>query len=310
MPLLKRVRVFAAAIETTPGTAESLAAGDGVFNAYETSIQAEIEVEEREAQGAFNRLSGVAGPRKGKVTFKTDVGVGLTTQPTWASILLPACGWVDSSDTYTPRSEAIGSNVKTVTIGVYENGMLKVLAGAMGTFKLVCPAGKMAMMEWEFSGVWQAPTTTAIIAPTYPTALPIRFASASTTFDSVALQVENVTIDAGNEVIYREDPTTAGGYISALVTDRKPTITCSPESVLAATQDRFAQWLASTEAAFAFTMNGASSASVAVSAPKAQITNLQEADRNKLQVDDIEFSCNKNGVTNDQELSITVTAGA
>ena len=304
MPILKRVRTIAAKVETTVGTAESLTASEGVFNAFDIDINASIEVEEREAQGSFDRLAGVAGARQGTMTFKTDVYIG-AGQPAWASVLFLGCAYVPTSTVYTPRSEAPGTNVKTLTVGVFENGIFKSLAGATGNFKIVFPSGKKAYIEWEFKGVWQAPTATALIAPTYPTDLPIRFAGGAATFNSVALQVENVTFDAGNEIVYREDPTTAAGYISTLITDRMPKITCNPETTTS--QDRFALWVASTEYAFAVSVAGPSSSALAISAPKAQVVNNQEGDRGKLQIDELEFTCNKNGATKDAQVSITVT---
>lgn len=298
---------MAAKVEATIGTPETLEATEGAYNAYDVMVQASIDVEDRESQGSFDYLSGVAGPREGVITFKTDCSIG-ASQPTWASVLLPGCGWVGSVGVYTPRSEAPGTNVKTLTIGVFENGIRKSIAGATGTFKMVCPAGKMAFFEWEFKGVWQPPIDAAIIAPTYPTTKPLRFANATATYNSVTLQCENVTIDAGNEIVMREDPSVASGYISSIITNRYPKITANPESALVATADRFGDWLSAAEAAFAVTINGPSSSSVAVSAPKAQIVNTQESDRNRIQTDDIEWTCNKNAATNDQQLTITVTA--
>ena len=308
MPLLKRKRVLAAKVETTIGTAESLTATEGAFNAYSVMIQPTIEVEEREAQASFNRLCGISGARIGTATFRTDLGWdGTTTMPTWATILLTGCGIVESSQVFTPRSEAPGTNVKTLTIGSFQDGKLRSIAGAMGTGRLVMPSGRMAYIDWTFTGVWQVPTDTAIIAPTYPVAKPIKFNSATVEFDSVGLQVESMTVDFGNNVIMREDPSTAAGYISALVTDRYPKITANPEAVLAATQDRHTQWLNSSEAALTATLSGPTDSKIVISAPKAQILNNQESDRSMMQVDDIEFGCNKNSTTNDQELSITFT---
>lgn len=306
MPLLKRIRVMAAAIESDIGTAESLTATEGVYNAYDVSIQPTIETEQREGQGGFNYLSGVPGRYMGTASFKTEVSIG-SGQPTWASVLLPACGFVASATVYTPRSEAPGSNVKTATIGVFENGVFKSIAGAVGTFRLICPTGRMAFIEWTFQGVWQAVTDTAIITPTYPTAKPIRFASGTCTYAAVDQKVENVTLDAANNIVLREDPATEAGYISGIVTDRYPRITANPETDLVANDDKYGDWLAATEAAFAITLTGPSSSSLAVSAPKAQIFNSQEGDRDKLQIDDVEWACNKNGATHDQEVSLTVT---
>lgn len=308
MVLLKKIRVMAAKVETTPGTAETLTASEGAYNAYDIDIQANIAVETREAQGAFNKLSSVPGARVGTLSFKTDLlWDGTTTLPNWASVLMLGCGWKEASQVLNPVSEAPGSNVKTLTLAVYENGLKKTLAGAMGTFRLVCPTGRRAFLEFTFTGVWQPVTDTAIVSPTYPTDTPIRYASAVSTFNSVNLCVESVTFDAGNNVVLKECASTAAGFDYAIVTDRTPTITCNPESTLVATQDRFGAWLASTEAEFSITLDAVSDATLEVSAPKAQIINLQEGDRNMVQIDDITFQCNKNGATADQELQFTFT---
>lgn len=311
MPLLKRLQTMAAKVETTVGTAETLTASEGAFDAYDLKIDADIPMEEREAQGSFNYLSSVPGPRKGTMTFKTDVGWNGADLPTWASVLLPCCGYAESSQVFTPRSEPLGTNVKSATIGIFQNGRYKKLAGAVGTFKIVCPAGRMVMIEWEFQGVWQPPTDATLIAPTYPDLDPLRFGSATVTWNSIDQIVENVTFDAGNEIIMREDPSTAGGFISGLIVSRKPTITANPESVLVAAQDIYGSWVAGDEYAFSCAIDGptglVSNGNITIAAPKAQINSIQEGDRNKLLVEEIEWSCNKNGSAKDQEVSITFT---
>lgn len=302
---------MAAATESTVGTAETLAVGDGAFNAYDLDIQPEIDSEEREGQGSFDYLSQITGPRGCKFTFKTDIGWDGADMPNWASILLPACGWVESSQVYTPRSEAPGSNVKTLTMGLYQNGLLFSLAGAMGNFKINARSGRIIYIEWEFTGVWQTPTDTAIIAPTYPTDVPLRFSSATITHNSVAQCVETMMFDAGNEVIYRECPNTAAGYVSALVVNRYPKITINPEAQLVATEPRFTTWLNHTEQAFSCAFDGpeggTSNGAVTLAAPKAQIINISKSDRNKLLVDEVELACNKNGANLDECASLTFT---
>jgi len=311
MPLLKRKRVIAAAVETTIGTAETLAGSDAAFNAYDVMIQPNVEFEQRPGQSSFDQLAGVVGPYSGTATFKTDLGWdGAATLPTWASVLLPACGWVDTSNTFNPTSEAPGSNVKTLTIGAYIDGVRKLLAGCMGTFQLVCPTGKMAYIEWTFQGVWQTATDVSLLSPTYPTASPLRYSSATTTYDSVALCVENVTFDAGNNVIMRPCAGTAAGFVSALVTDRAPTITADPEATLVATQDRYGDLLSNAEAEFTVTLDGPSTSTIEIVAAKAQYTNVQEADRNGMVTDALTFQCNKNGTTADQSLQIVFTPTA
>lgn len=313
MPLLKRKKVLAAKIETTIGTAESLTASEAAFNVYSPMIQPTLEMESREGQGGFGRLSSVPGGRVGTATFRTYLEWdGTATEPSWADTFFPACGWVKSGQVYTPRSEAPGSNVKTLTIGCYTDGKFESIAGAVGKFTVTLPTGKAGYIDWEFMGVYQGESDVAIIAPTYPTVKPMRYAGGLAEWNDVNLCVSQATIDSGNEIYMRECPTKVAGYISGIITDRQPKITVDPEAATVATQDRWAAWIAMTEYTLELDVagpaGGSTDAVLSFDAPKAQIINKQQADRGKLVTDQIEFACNKNGATHDQELSITFTA--
>ncbi len=306
MPLLRKIRTIAAAIESTIGTAETLSASDAQFNAYDIDIQGDIAVQAREGQGGFNRLPGVAGKRGGSMTFKTDVEWdGTSTLPDWATVLLPLCGYVNSSGVFTQRSEGPGSNVKTGTLAVYENGLKKTLAGAVGNARWMNPSGERSSIEWSFQGVWQAVADTAILAPTYPADTIIRYASATTTLGGTALCVTNTNLDFGNNIHLRECASTAAGFVSGIITDAYPSVEINPESDLVANDDHYGDWLAGTEAALSIVLDGPSSSDITISVPKAQIFNIQEGDRGGLQEDQITLQANKNGATQDQAVSIT-----
>lgn len=309
MPLLKKIRTLAAKIEATPGTAESLTASEGVFNAYDIMLQPSIAMTDREGSGSFNYLTAITEGQTATVTFRTDIPWdGTATEPTIFSVLMPACGWTETTNVWKPRSEAPGTNVKTLTLGVYVDGLLKTIKGAVGTWVMTLPTGRMVTIEWTFTGVYVEPTSTAIIAPTYPTTNPLKFTSAAAcTFNSVAMPVEQITITAGNEVIMLEDPTQASGFIHGIIVDRRPTIQANPESVLVATQNRHNIWTTYTPYAIQITLDGPSTSTLGITAPKAQILNIQEADRNRVVVDDIEFLCTKNGATQNEELYFTFT---
>lgn len=309
MTLLKRKRVLAAKIESTPGTAETLLAADAAFNAYNIIAQQEIELESREAQGGFGMHTSLAGGRKGRITFSVDASWdGTATEPAWADTFLPACGWVKSGQVFTPRTEVPGTNVKTITIAVYQDNMRKILSGAAGTFTMVNPTGRTAVFNFDFMGIWQAPTDVAILAPTYPTDLGLRYASSTTTWDSVALCLENITLDSGNTVILKECAGNASGYDYALITNRVVTVTGNPESKLVATQDRFGKLILNSEAALTWNLDGPTNSVLTIAAPKAQIIDIKEGDRNGLVIDDITWQCNRNGSNIDQEVSMTFTA--
>lgn len=303
--MLTRKKVFAAKVETTAGTAETITSSEGVYNALDFDIQPNIAMTRREGQGGFNYLASMPEGMQGTCKIKHEMHYDGTTIPTWASVLLPACGWVDTAGTFSPVSEGPGSSVKTLTLAHYKDGKRVLLSGAMGTFKMVFPTGKVAYIEFTFTGKYSTnETDTALIAPTYPTTLPMRFAAGALTWNSVALCTSSVEVDAGNTVIMREcvNATDRSGYVSALVTDRAPIITADPESVLVATQDRDAHWLSSLPYAMVIQL-GTAGGAVTVNAPKAQLENKQQGDRNKLMVDNLTWLATK-GSGVDTELTI------
>jgi hypothetical protein len=309
MPLYKRKKTLAAKVEGTPGTAEALTNAEGAFNAYDIMLQPSISFEDREGSGSFNYLTAISQARSATITFKTDVAWdGTATEPSIFTVLMPACGWTETTNVWKPRSEAPGTNVKTLTMGTYVDGVLKTIKGAVGTYVITLTTGGMITIEWTFTGVYVEPTDVAIIAPTYPTESPLRFAAATAcSFNSVALKVQKITIDAGNEVALLEDPTDASGFIHAIITNRRPTITANPESILVATQNRHNIWTTSTPYTIQITLDGPSTSTLGITAPKAQIINIQEADRNRIVTDEIEFLCTKNGATQNEELYFTFT---
>lgn len=300
--LLKRKTVLAAEIEATAYTAESLVAADSNFNVFNVSVTPSIDFRQRPAADSFTQRLGTTGARMGSVTFSVDItGDGLGGVPTWASEFLPACGWVNSLGTFSPASEAPGSNVKTLTIGIYEDGRRKILRGCMGTFKVMLESGRDGVIEFTFTGAWGAVTDTAILTPTYPTQIPLRWANGTLTLNSVNLCAQRLEIDAGNTVIMREDPGNAdsSGYKGALVTGRTVKGTIDPEAELVATIDPYGDWLANTERALVAALTDGTD-TCTFNVPKAQNTGIAEGDRNSLRTDNITFQGNYNSAGNDE----------
>lgn len=304
MTLLTKKRVFAAKIEGTAGTAEALTTSEATINVFDAKIVPTIENEARQGQGAFGKLASIAGMRTGRCTFRTEItGDGAGGIPAWASTFLPACGWVASSQVYSPKTEAPGSNVKTITLATYENGLKRQLHGAMGNFVMVFPAGKIAYIEWTFDGIYSAPTDVAILAPTYLTTAPYRATFETLTLGSWTPTLNELRIDAGNTVVMREDATKTSGVLTALITDRTPTGTMDPEGKLVATVDHAGKWLAGTLEALTLEIDNGTER-IEVVAPKCQRLNIEDGDRNGNQTDQIEFQCCKSAAGGDDELTI------
>lgn len=307
MAMLQRKRVFGAKIETTPGTAETMTGTEASFDAWDYVIQHETTMTEVKGQGGFGRRPSVPGAYTGKINLKTNMGWdGTATEPSFADVLFPMCGWVKSGQVFTPRTEYPGSNVKTGTLVIWEDGKYKVLKGCMGTFKIVAPVGELTIIEWEFSGVWVPETDVSIVSPTYPTAKALRHANSTSSWNSVALCYSTLTFDAGNVVTPVKCPS-ADGISIYIVSDRNSKVTADPESKTVAVQDRHASMLAMTEGVLTFDIDGPTNSVITIAAPKAQIVKNTEAERDGLTVDQLEWQLNKNVSAVDQESSITFT---
>ncbi len=293
VPKVRRVRLLAAKIETTPGDAIAVIAADAALNIYNPEIQQIAEMEQRQGQGGFNMLPSVVGGRLGKLTFSSHI-YGASATPAWAALMLAACGLGNTASQYVADARppgAASSTQKTLTMAVYQNGRIKKLHGCMGNMSLTLPSGKTAMAEFEFTGIWNAPVDGGILTPTYPTLVPLRVVSSTVTFASWAPKVSEVTLDLGNEVYVREDATTATGYSFAIIPNRLLTGTIDAESSLVATEDVYGNWLSGAEMDLTIVLNnGSDTCTITVS--DVQLINPQEADRQGVEIDNIAWQAN------------------
>lgn len=323
--MLSRVRILGVALESVVGTAETLDATDCALNVFDAKIQPQIEMSDREAQSSLSPIPAIRAGLLGQASFRTEwhgsgtveIGGGESV-PLWAELLLPPCGIVASAgnkDVYKPTSGMPGADdysARTVTIGCFIGGVLRHLAGCMGTGIVNFTAGKQAFIEWTFTGIWQVPTTTELPTPTYPVIIPpIVSGMGLTLTEDANPKFSEMTLDFGNEIVMREDGAggSAGGsgYYSAAIVGRMMKLALDLEGVVAAHTSLHAAWLAGTEQALAWTLGPGAAVGndVAFAAPKAQIRNIQEGDRNSLFTCEIEMQLNRSAALGEDELTIT-----
>jgi hypothetical protein len=312
--LMKKVAVLAGEIETTVGTAESVLAADAVWNAYNVNLQPALPMHERAKQGTLSPQAAVPGMYGARLTFSVDM-TGGTTDPLWATVGLPTCGFVASGNVYTPISKGPGASggPKTATFALYRNGTIEKIAGCAGTavFHFVC--GEPVRIDFDYMGKYVTPLWSdgAILAPTYETLIPPRFAGNALTITGGAAgspftpRLKELTLDLGNKVILREDASDATGYLSAMITGRKFTVKMDPESNLVAANSPRADWIAGTQLALAWEIAGTNNG-VEFAAPKAQYMKVETSDREDNLVDSVEFQLNANAAAGDDELTITL----
>lgn len=301
--ILVRDRVVAAAIETTTGTAATLAGADGAMNWYDAKISADIPATDRQQAGTLTAPPAVPGARTGKLSGRTEV-YNAATAPLSFSRLLLACGFAASTGVYTPLT---GSQT-TLTLGVCEgsSARLKTALGCMGNVKISGEYGKPSYFNWDFMGKWAATQTVTKLVPTLPTTVPARTAGITLTIGGVSYKIGKYELDMGNKCILRQDVTDVTGYHSAYITDRKPLFKVPVEALPFGTIDWWANHLAGTTAALNLVIGSGTNGTVTIAAPAMQhYEPPQDEDRDGTMLDSLNFLLTS--TTADGELSITLS---
>lgn len=314
MTLLKKLCVFGAKQETTPGTKQTLAVADTAFNVYDLEIEPDIAMDDRPAQGSCGTQRSIPGGRKGKCTFKIDLAFSGLAVPTWADILLPSVGLVKTGNVFAPKSQTPdtpSAQHKTITLGKWLGGKFRCLYGAMGTVKLGAPTNKTPVLEFEYMGIFDDEVAASMPTPTYPTDTKLVSRGGPASFDSVPLAVESMNFDLANEISLIEDSTKPGGYAYALVQDRKPKITTNPQSELVSVQNRMGLYLAGTEKVFRYVWpapgynSGTGAKSLELLASQAQVVANKEGNREGYAIDDMTLQLNQLLSSPDSDFTLT-----
>ena len=175
-------------------------------------------------------------------TFSVELaGSGTAgTAPRYGSAL-KACGFSETvssgtSVTYAP----ISSSFSSVTIHYNVDGVRHIVTGCRGTFVLNAAVGEIPSIDFTFTGIYNAPTDTALPSVTYGNqATPLVFKNGNTSGFSLLSYsgaLMNITMDVGNSLVYRE---LVGGTKEVLITDRAANGSVTIEAPTIAQKDYF-----------------------------------------------------------------------
>lgn len=309
-PLLRKNTIIAAKIETTEGTLATIAGADVRFVVHEAKYKTEIAKIDRKIVGpGFAGKRSLISNKLARLTFRTEiVGSGTAgTEPAWAGVLLKACGFkvttvAATSNQYDPVTnpstyDSTGANGNcSLTIFMYEDGVVKKARGCRGTFKISCDAGATAFIDWEFLGIHDSVADAAYptLDATADTQTPPLLETAILAFHILGIDVINVkslSIDIGNSINPRWDANYGSGIRSIFIGDRTVTATIDPEQTLQATFDPILREATPTVGAFTFTLGTAAANRFVFSAPasEVQVMDVDESDRDGILVNTIKL---------------------
>ena len=192
---------------------------------------------------------------KVECTFSVEMaGSGTAGTPPRYGKALEACGMTkavtdevsgggNDTVTYTPKSVDFPS----VTIHYNVDGVRHIVTGCRGTFALSCEVGAIPTIDFTFTGIYNAPTDTALPSVSYSNqATPLIFKDGNTSsFELLGFAgaLMNFSMDIGNTLVYRE---LVGGTKEVLMTDRAANGSVTIEAPALASKDYFAAALTDT----------------------------------------------------------------
>jgi hypothetical protein len=327
MPLLRQRQQIAIKPEAAAGTAEALALADVVQHVGVAEWEPDVAVTPRDVMsGPLSHRGSVIGSQAAKIRFSMHVGgttgapVALTNEGQFAKPF-KACGAavtvsgapVNEQASYKPSSTTISDETTWPysTIGLYEDGKLYRIHGAVGNCVLTFAVGQPVLAEFEFTGVYTTPTDVALLVPSYSAIVGPPFLGATMTVLAYATaRVSTLTLDLGNEIAMRPNPNSTVGWLSAQITRRKPVGTLDPEEVLAAGKNWFSEWIAGTTGSITtgvFPSNGTNYNQLQLTIPKAQYMRASRADRDGVSTTPLEFECWANTDAGDDEWELITT---
>lgn len=230
MMLKYRKKLILAKVETTTGTAVSLAAADAVLaRDIELTALAGETVSRDLVRPYLGNSEELHVNSHQSLSFKVEIaGSGsAATAPAWGK-LLQACALketvtANTSVSYAPEPDV--TKEKTLTLSLNIDGQLHKLHGCRGTFSLEFTANQIPTIAFVFTGRWNDPASNAAVANPSFTAweMPILPTHANTpTFSLMGktdLSLSTFSYEHGNEVAHRE---MIGTSPEVIITDRKP----------------------------------------------------------------------------------------
>ena len=315
MPLLTRKRVILIEAESSYGTDPTIVAADAVLVRDLNITPQSSDVVSRDLVrpylGAFEQLQANTSV---EVSFSVELaGSGTAGTAPRYSDAIKACGFAeaitdaDSSGgndtvTYTPVSTAFPS----ITIHYNTDGVRHIVTGCRGTFVINASVGEVPTIDFTFTGIYNAPTDTALPTTTYgDQATPLIFKAGNTTgfqLLSYAGVLSSISLDIGNELVYRE---LVGGTKETLLVIRNISGTAQIEAVALGTKDFFAAALANTAGNLVFTHGTTAGNKVQISSTKADLGDVAYSDMDGIQMLDIPYTLVPTAENN--ELSIIYT---
>jgi len=307
MAVLKTKKtLLAAKKESSYASAATLAGTDAVL-ATEVSIEpvASTVLDRNTIDGKFGSRPFIQTNTHVSLTATIEATPSGTAgqSPDYKDLLL-GCGLIETS-TASQNVFAPETNLETadsLTIGVYIDGSLHKLTGARGSFTYQIEAADTPKFVFNFQGLYNAPTATAILTPTYAQLAPTVANSTNTTafqLHSYAGSMQSFTFEQNNNLYYSE---LVSSSKKVRITDRASSGSVSIESVGLGTKNYYS--IVNSTATGNLTLQHGQTAGnkITFTASQTQLETIAQGENEGYQMLDIGYRALPNSGNDEMEL--------
>jgi len=199
----------------------------------------------------------------------------------------------------------ISSSVVSLTMGLFEDGIRKVLKGCRGTVKFNFKIGEPATLDFSFkgveAGVADAPMLTGV---SFDETVPPVLLNAVMSCDGVSLNIGEMEVDVANTLASKDKIDDAKGILSFMITGRDMQGSFNPEMVPVATHDFFSKWFSNTPMVVDLAYGEAEGNKFRFYAPGIIYNKVDDGDRDGIQLAQTSFDLTGSMEPGDDELAI------
>jgi len=206
-----------------------------------------------------------------------------------------------TSVTYEP----VSTGFESMTMYYYEDGKRYIFTGLRGTATASLKSGQPGMISFTMTGHFGAKSDTAIISPTYDSAVAPIVVSGGFTVDSYAAVISELSMDMGINIITQDDMNSADSYGEVLIGTRDVKGNIDPIDTLIASKDFIDDWETGSVMALTTGLIGAAGNQYQLSMPAISYRDVSVADRNGVRSFGLPFGAAE--TTGDNEFSLVFT---
>jgi len=285
---LSRTTKLLAKIESSYGSNPTPVAGSNAIQVTDIEVTP-IESDNVQATAFQGFIGNSTRPtllanKRVAVSFGAELsGSGAAGTASALSPLLKSCGLSETivgstSVTYAPVSASFSS----CTILCFYGATRHLITGCRGTATITMAAGSFAQINFEFTGIYNSPDSTAM-SGTFTVAnqsagIEVNDTNVTTaTFHGETSQrLESFDLALNNEVVYKETASSK----EVLITNRAPGGTAVLEEPVRATTDYFAKAETAATGNSSIVLGSSAGNIVTVNVPQTDITGVSRGDTN------------------------------